>query len=63
MSAPAVRGDAPAPLLPGLAALPMLHDPAKAPLRPRQPQQACNHGLFDLPARDQLDLFAPETRP
>lgn len=31
-----------------------------APLLPRRPQRAADHGLFDLAARDQLDLFQPK---
>lgn len=30
---------------------------AAAPLIPKKPQSACDHGLFDLAARHQLDLF------
>ncbi len=30
---------------------------AAAPLEPRKAQRACDHGLFDLAARDQLELF------
>ena len=30
---------------------------AAAPLAPKKPQRGCDHGLFDLAARDQLDLF------
>jgi hypothetical protein len=63
MSAPTVHGNEPAPLLRDLSARPMLQHAATASLRPRHAQEAYNHGLFDLPARDQLDLFAPETRP
>ncbi len=32
---------------------------AAAPLRSPKPQRPADHGLFDLAARDQLDLFAP----
>lgn len=32
---------------------------AAAPLAAKAAQRACDHGLFDLAARDQLDLFAP----
>lgn len=32
---------------------------ASAPLRSTKPQKPADHGLFDLNARDQLDLFAP----
>nr|NUR36579.1 hypothetical protein [Sphingomonas sp.] len=30
---------------------------AAAPMRPRKLQRPCDFGLFDLAARDQLDLF------
>lgn len=30
---------------------------AAAPLAPKKPQRSCDHGLFDLAARDQFDLF------
>jgi hypothetical protein len=30
---------------------------AAAPLEPKKPQRACDHGLFDLNARNQLCLF------
>jgi hypothetical protein len=30
---------------------------ALAPLGPRMPQKPCDSGLFDLAARNQLDLF------
>ena len=32
---------------------------AAAPLAPTKPQRACDLGLFDLAARNQLDLFQP----
>lgn len=32
---------------------------ADAPLAPTKPQRPIDHGLFDLAARDQLDLFTP----
>lgn len=32
---------------------------AAQPLAPRKPQRACDFGLFDLAARNQLELFAP----
>lgn len=32
---------------------------AAQPLEPKKPQRACDHGLFDLAARNQLDLFQP----
>jgi len=35
---------------------------AQAPLGPRRAQRPCDHGLFDLAARDQLDLFSPGER-
>ena len=36
---------------------------AAAPLEPKKPQRPCDHGLFDLNARNQLELFAaPEGR-
>lgn len=31
---------------------------ADAPLEPTKKQRECDHGLFDLNARNQLDLFA-----
>lgn len=31
-----------------------------APLLPKRPQRAADYGLFDLAARDQLDLFQPK---
>lgn len=31
---------------------------AAAPLEPKKAQRPCNHGLFDLNARNQLDLFS-----
>lgn len=31
---------------------------AAAPLTPKKPQRPLDHGLFDLAARNQLDLFA-----
>lgn len=33
---------------------------AAAPLEPRKPQRPCDLGLFDLAARNQLDLFQPK---
>lgn len=33
---------------------------AAAPMRSTKPQKPADHGLFDLNARDQLDLFAPK---
>lgn len=35
---------------------------AAAPLRSAKPQKSADHGLFDLNARDQLDLFAKPGR-
>jgi len=36
---------------------------AAAPMRPRKLQRPCDFGLFDLAARNQLDLFAqPESQ-
>lgn len=32
---------------------------ANAPLEPKKTQCACDHGLFDVNARNQLDLFSP----
>jgi len=32
---------------------------AAAPLEPKKPQRPCDLGLFDLNARNQLDLFTP----
>ena len=32
---------------------------AAAPLAPKKPQRGCDHGLFDLAARDQFDMFQP----
>jgi hypothetical protein len=32
----------------------------EAPLGNGQPQAPCDHGLFDIAARNQLDLFTPE---
>jgi hypothetical protein len=33
---------------------------AAAPMEPKKAQRPCDHGLFDLAARDQLDLFQPK---
>jgi len=33
---------------------------AAAPLEPKKPQRPCDLGLFDLNARNQLDLFQPQ---
>ncbi|MCR5869494.1 MULTISPECIES: hypothetical protein [unclassified Sphingomonas] len=49
-------------LVPGVAPIRMfdrLAWRAAQPLGPTRPQRACDFGLFDLAARDQLDLFAP----
>jgi len=53
-------------LVPGVAPI----DPAdrlrwraEAPLAPNKPQRPCDCGLFDLNARNQLDLFAPKDPP
>lgn len=48
-------------LVPGVApisARDRLRLRAEAPLAPTRPQRACDLGLFDLAARDQLDLLA-----
>ena len=48
-------------LVPGVTpirALDRLTLRAAAPLRSSRPQRSADHGLFDLNARDQLDLFA-----
>ncbi|MCW3835033.1 hypothetical protein ACFQ1E_01760 [Sphingomonas canadensis] len=36
---------------------------AAQPLAARKPQRPCDLGLFDLAARDQLELFAPLSAP
>lgn len=49
-------------LVPGVApitARDRLQWRAEAPLGPRKAQRPCDHGLFDLVARNQLELFAP----
>ena len=33
---------------------------AAAPLEPKKAQRGCDHGLFDLAARNQFDLFQPK---
>ena len=51
-------------LVPGvspISALDRLRWRTEAPLGPRKPQRPCDHGLFDLSARNQLELFG--TRP
>lgn len=47
-------------LVPGVAPISVaqrLAARAAAPLQPRKPQRPCDLGLFDLNARNQLDLF------
>ena len=47
-------------LVPGvtpISAVDRLAFRAAAPLEPRKPQRPCDLGLFDLHARNQLDLF------
>lgn len=56
----------PQTLVPGIApisALDRLLFRAAAPLASRRQQRACDHGLFDLAARDQLELFAQNRNP
>ncbi|MBO9712488.1 hypothetical protein [Sphingomonas sp.] len=36
---------------------------AAQPLGPKKPQRACDLGLFDLAARNQLELFTPRPAP
>ena len=51
----------PQSLVPGVAPIRLadrLALRAAAPLEPKRPQRACDLGLFDLNARNQLDLFA-----
>ena len=31
---------------------------AAAPLQPKKPQRGCEHGLFDLNARNQIEMFS-----
>ena len=54
----------PQSLVPGVAPITTrdrLEWRAAAPLAPKKPQRGCDHGLFDLAARDQFDLFrAPQ---
>ena len=57
----------PQSLVPGVAPITMrdrLEWRAAAPLAPKKPQRGCDHGLFDLAARDQFELFrsAPPSR-
>lgn len=50
----------PQSLVPGVAPITMrdrLEWRAAAPLAPKKPQRGCDHGLFDLASRDQLDMF------
>jgi hypothetical protein len=52
-------------LVPGVAPITLsdrLAARAAAPLEPKKPQRRCDLGLFDLAARNQLDLFAPAPR-
>jgi hypothetical protein len=49
-------------LVPGVAPITQadrLASRAAQPLAPRKPQRACDLGLFDLAARNQLELFSP----
>ncbi len=54
----------PQSLVPGVAPITVrdrLEWRAAAPLTPKKPQRGCDHGLFDLAARNQFDLFrAPQ---
>lgn len=58
-------GIGPQSLIPGVAPIRLadrLAVRAAAPLEPKKPQRPCDLGLFDLAARNQLDLFArPES--
>ena len=48
-------------LVPGVAPIGLadrLAARAAAPLEPKKPQRPCDLGLFDMAARNQLDLFA-----
>lgn len=78
MTAPASSGFAPSgfeaeatpigiqSLVPGVAPITQgdrLAWRAAQPLAPRKPQRPCDLGLFDLAARDQLDLFAAPPAP
>jgi hypothetical protein len=52
-------------LVPGIAPISLrerLALRAAAPLEPKKPQRPPDIGLFDLAARDQLDLFEPGGR-
>lgn len=49
-------------LVPGVAPITLrdrLAARAAAPLEAKAAQRPCDHGLFDLAARNQLDLFQP----
>jgi len=73
MTAPAARDDAPRfaveataigaqTLVPGVVPITprdRLAARAAAPLEPKKPQRPCDLGLFDMNARNQLDLFGP----
>ena len=53
----------PQSLVPGVAAITprdRLVWRAAAPLEPKKAQRGCDHGLFDLAARNQFDLFQPK---
>jgi hypothetical protein len=53
----------PQSLVPGIAPISLgarLAARAAAPLGPTRPQRPCACGLFDLAARNQLDLFEPK---
>ena len=53
-------------LVPGVAPITLadrLACRAAQPLVSRKPQRACDLGLFDLAARNQLELFAPQPAP
>ena len=78
MTAPASSGFAPSgfeaeatpigiqSLVPGVAPITQadrLACRAAQPLAPSKPQRPCDLGLFDMAARDQLDLFAAPPAP
>lgn len=53
----------PQTLVPGVAPITpgqRLQWRADAPLEPTRKQRRCDYGLFDLNARNQLDLFQPK---
>lgn len=53
-------------LVPGVAPISVadrLAQRAAAPLEPKKPQRPCDLGLFDLNARNQLDLFTQSESP